>query len=139
MDRSQASVSGAHLQLAARVGGQRRFGTYPWFDAASLGSATDRGYRSHRFAGDSSLYGNLELRAYMGPPRFESIFPIRFGVVGFVDVGRVWLEGENSQKWHPSAGGGVLAKPVGTALVLRAVVADGDEGILLYIGSGFRF
>jgi hypothetical protein len=133
------SVSGAHLQLAARVGGQRRFGTYPWFDAASLGSSTDRGYRSHRFAGDSSLYGNVEVRAYMGPPRFESIFPIRFGVVGFVDVGRVWLEGENSQKWHPSAGGGVLAKPVGTAIVLRAVVADGDEGILLYIGSGFRF
>jgi hypothetical protein len=133
------SVSGSHLQLAIRVGGQRRFGTYPWFDAASLGSATDRGYRSHRFVGDSSLYGNLELRAYMGPPRFESIFPIRFGVVGFVDAGRVWLENETSHKWHPSAGGGLLAKPVGTAIVLRAIVADGDEGILLYMGSGFRF
>jgi hypothetical protein len=133
------SVSGSHLQLAGRVGGQRRFGTYPWFDAASLGSTTDRGYRSHRFAGDASLYGNVELRAYMGPPRFESIFPIRFGVVGFVDVGRVWLENETSRKWHPSGGGGLLAKPVGTGIVLRAVVASGDEGILLYIGSGFRF
>ena len=87
---------------------------------------------THRFMATSSC-------AHTGPPRFESIFPIRFGVVGFVDVGRVWLENESSRKWHPSGGGGLLAKPVGTGIVLRAVVASGDEGILLYIGSGFRF
>src|SRR5204863_1487470 len=115
-------VGGRHLQLAARVGGQRRFGTYPWFDAASIGGVTDRGYHSHRFAGDASLYGNLELRAYLGPPIFQSIFPVRFGLLGFVDDGRVWLKGESSNQWHPSRGGGLLLKPVGTSIVLRAAV-----------------
>ena len=111
-----------HLECPAggRVGGARLFGDYPWFDAAFLGGRTDRGFRSHRYAGDASLYGNVELRTYLGPPVFASIFPVRFGLVGFVDDGRVWVSGEDSQRWHPSAGGGVLLKPVGTTIVLRA-------------------
>jgi hypothetical protein len=134
-----AYAGGNNVQLAARVGGARVFGTYPWFDAAFLGGATNRGFHSHRFAGDASLYGNVELRTYLGGPMFQSVFPVRFGLVGFVDDGRVWLKGEDSQKWHPSGGGGVLLKPVGTSIVLRAVVADGGEGTLMFVGSGFRF
>jgi len=127
------------VQLAARVGGQRLFGTYPWFDAAAIGGANNRGFHTHRFMGDASLYGNAELRTYFGPPLFSSIFPARFGLVGFVDTGRVWLEGETSNAWHPSAGGGILLKPIGTSIVLRAVAARGGEGTLVYLGSGFRF
>jgi hypothetical protein len=127
------------VQLAARVGGQRVFGTYPWFEAAALGGQTDRGFHSHRFLGDSSLYGNAELRTYLGHPVFSSVFPVRFGLVGFVDSGRVWRKGETSNTWHPSAGGGLLMKPVGTSMVLRAVAARGSEGTLMYFGSGFRF
>jgi hemolysin activation/secretion protein len=127
------------VQLAARVGGQRVFGDYPWFDAAFIGGRNNRGFHSHRFAGDASLYGSTELRAYLGGPVFASIFPVRFGLVGFVDTGRVWLKGESSNAWHPSQGGGVLLKPVGTTMVLRAVVAHSSEGTLFYAGSGFRF
>lgn len=132
-------VGNRSVQLAARVGGQRVFGTYPWFDAAFLGGRTDRGFHSHRFAGDASLYGSTELRAYLGGPVFASIFPVRFGVLGFVDTGRVWVKGESSNAWHPSAGGGVLLKPVGTTMVLRAIVAHSSEDTLFYAGSGFRF
>ncbi len=132
-------LGGSSVQLALRVGGTRLFGTYPWFDAAVLGGRTDRGFHSHRFSGDASVYGNAELRTYLGGPHFESIFPARFGLVGFVDTGRVWLEGESSKSWHPSAGGGVLLKPVGTTLVFRLIAADGGEGALIYAGSGFRF
>jgi len=127
------------VQLAVRVGGQRMFGTYPWFDAAVLGGANDRGFHSHRFSGDASLYGNAELRTYLGHPVFSSVFPVRFGLVGFADTGRVWVKRENSNTWHPSGGGGVLLKPVGTGMVLRAVAATGGEGTLVYLGSGFRF
>ena len=134
-----AYVGNPSVQIAARVGGARLFGDYPWFDAAFLGGRTDRGYRSHRFAGDASLYGNAELRTYFGGPMFPSVFPVRFGLVGFVDAGRVWLSDEDSRRWHPSAGGGVLLKPVGTQIVLRAVLAHGSEGTLVYAGSGFRF
>ena len=114
------------------------FGTYPWFDAAFIGGRNDRGFHSHRFGGDASVYGNAELRTYFGGPHFASIFPVRFGLTGFVDTGRVWLKGESSNAWHPSAGGGFLLKPVGTTLVFRAIAADGGEGVLYYIGSGFR-
>jgi hypothetical protein len=132
-------VGGSNVQLAARVGGQRMFGSYPWFDAAVIGGANNRGFRSHRFAGDTSLYGNAELRTYLGGPMFASVFPVRFGLVGFVDTGRVWIEGEQSNSWHPSGGGGLLLKPIGTSIVLRAVAATGGEGTLVYLGSGFRF
>ena len=132
-------VGNTHVQLATRVGGQRLFGTYPWFDAAVIGGANDRGFHSHRFAGDASLYGNAELRTYFGPPVFTSVFPVRLGLVGFVDTGRVWLRTEHTNTWHPSEGGGILAKLVGTSIVLRAVAARGSEGTLVYAGSGFRF
>jgi hypothetical protein len=132
-------LGGDNLQLAARVGGQHRFGTYPWFDAAFLGGTTDRGFHSHRFAGDSSVFTNVELRAYFGGPHFASVFPVRFGLVAFGDTGRVWLAGDAENGWHPSAGIGALLKPVGTGIVLRAVVAESAEGALIYAGSGFRF
>ena len=132
-------VGNTHVQFATRVGGQRLFGTYPWFDAAVIGGANDRGFHSHRFAGDASLYGNAELRTYFGPPVFTSVFPVRLGLVAFVDTGRVWLRTEHTNTWHPSEGGGILAKLVGTSIVLRAVAARGSEGTLVYAGSGFRF
>jgi hypothetical protein len=132
-------VGSESVQLAVRVGGQRLFGSYPWFDAAGIGGANDRGFHSHRFLGDASLYGNAELRAYFGHPVFSSVFPVRFGVVGFADTGRVWRKGEASNTWHPSEGGGFLMKPGGTSIVLRAVAARSVEGTLIYFGSGFRF
>jgi len=127
------------VQLAARVGGARVFGDlYPYFDAASIGSNTNRGYRSHRFLGDASVFGNVELRAYLTPAT-TAVFPVRFGVILFTDAGRVWVSGEDSREWHPSYGGGLLVQPVGTTIVFRAVVAQSSEGTLFQFGSGFRF
>jgi hypothetical protein len=127
------------VQLALRAGGARLFGTFPYFDAASLGGSTNRGYRTDRFAGESSVYGSAELRTYITGPKYESIFPVRFGLVGFFDVGRVWQDGEDSRKWHPSGGGGILLKAVGTPIVFRVMVAHSSESTLFYVGSGFRF
>jgi hypothetical protein len=132
-------VGNSTVQLATRVGGERLFGPYPWFDAAFLGGMNDRGFHSRRYAGDASVYGNLELRTYLGPPVFASIFPVRFGIIGFADTGRVWVKSESSNTWHPSYGGGLLLKPVGTGIILRAVVATSPEGQLLYAGTGLRF
>jgi hypothetical protein len=132
-------VGSDDVQLALRVGGARLWGPYPYFDAASLGGSNNRGFRSDRFAGDASLYGNLELRAYLTGPKYESVFPVRFGVVGFTDIGRVWLSGEDSRKWHPSFGGGVLLKLVGTPMVFRAIAGHSSESTLFYVGSGLRF
>jgi hypothetical protein len=134
-----AYVGSPDVQLALRVGGERLFKTYPYFDAASIGGVTNRGFRSDRFIGDSSIFGNAEVRAYLTHPKYQSIFPVRFGIIGFADAGRVWLSGENSNTWHGSGGGGVLVKPVGTPMVFRAVASFSKEGTLFYVGSGFRF
>jgi hypothetical protein len=134
-----AYVGSSDVQLALRLGGERVFGDFPYFDAAHLGGGTNRGFVSNRFAGRASLYGTTELRAFVTHPKYESVFPVRFGILGFVDAGRVWQSGEDSSKWHPSYGGGVLLKAVGTPIVLRAIVGFSSEDTLFYIGSGFRF
>jgi hypothetical protein len=127
------------VQLAMRVGGARVFGdVYPYFDAAFIGASTNRGFRSQRFGGDASIFGNVELRAYLTPAT-TSVFPVRFGVMVFTDAGRVWMAGEDSREWHPSYGGGLLVKPVGTTIVFRAIAAQSSEGTLFQLGSGFRF
>ena len=45
----------SRLTLAARVGGQKNWGRYPWYEAAFLGGSDNvRCYDRNRFAGDSS-------------------------------------------------------------------------------------
>jgi hypothetical protein len=129
-------VGSKRVVLAARVGGQRVFGEYPWFDAAFLGGHNDRGYRFQRFAGDTSLYGGAELRAWA--PRVR-VVPVRLGVFAFYDTGRVWLDGISDGEWHGSYGGGLLMHLLSTPIVVRARIAHSEESTLFYFGSGFTF
>src|SRR5678815_3029357 len=91
-------VGSEDVQVAVRVGGGRVWGDFPYFDAAHIGGSMNRGFRSNRFAGNASLYGNGEVRAYLTHAKYESVFPVRFGVVGFFDIGRVWMSDEESHK-----------------------------------------
>lgn len=133
-----AYLGSPRAHLAARVGGRRLWGDYAWFDAAAIGGQNDRGYRSHRFSGGSSLYGTVSARAWLGRIWFP-VIPMRLGVVGLADVGRVWVEGESSDTWHASAGGGLLLQPLGGPVVLHALAARGDEGTRYYLGLGYPF
>ncbi len=131
--------SSSPVQLAARVGGRRVWGTYPWLESAFIGGrASLRGYSRHRFAGDASLYGGLEARAWLFTMDVPPI-PLRVGVLGFGDVGRVWLSGESSDVWHPSGGAGVMLQPVATPFVVTVAWASGKEGDRWYFGYGFFF
>lgn len=126
------------IHLALRAGGRKVWGTYPWFDAAFLGGLNNRGFRIHRFAGDASLYGTAELRLWAGHLP-TPVVPLRFGFLGFGDIGRVWLEGEDSDTWHPSGGGGILLQPMGAPVTARATVGVSDEGTRFYFGMGYAF
>jgi hypothetical protein len=96
-----------------------------------------RGLRAQRFAGDASVYGNLELRLFL--VRTQLFLPLDIGVFGFGDVGRVFLDGESSNKWHPSAGGGIWFAPLARANTISMTVAASDEETLFYMGFGFLF
>jgi hypothetical protein len=126
------------VHLALRVGGRKLWGPYAWFDAAYIGGRNARAFRSHRFAGDSSLYGGAELRFWFGKLS-TPVVPLRIGGFGLVDTGRVWLEGEDSNTWHTSYGGGLLLQPVGAAMTFHVTAATGDEGPRFSFGSGYSF
>jgi len=131
--------SSSPVQLAARLGGRRLWGTYPWLESAFIGGrASLRGYSRNRFAGDGSLYGSLEARLWIFTANVPPI-PLRVGALGFGDVGRVWLSGEASEVWHPSWGGGVMLQPVATPYAITVAWASGREGSRWYFGYGFFF
>jgi hypothetical protein len=135
---ASAYVGNPSLHLAFRVGGRALAGDYAWFDAAAIGANNNRGYRSRRFTGDSSLFGSASLRGWIGTVG-QSFIALRVGALAFTDVGRVWIEGEDSKTWHPSVGAGLLLQPVGAPITLHAVGARGKEGTRLIVGFGYPF
>jgi len=130
--------------LALRVGGKRVFGTYPFHEAAFIGGggltgsgSTVRGFRAQRFAGDSALYANAELRL-----RLSDIYlflPGEMGVFGLGDVGRVYLDGEKSKIWHTAFGGGIWISFLRREYSLSIAVAKSDERTGFYVSAGFVF
>jgi hypothetical protein len=142
-------VGGKFATLALRAGGKRVFGDYPYFDAAYVGGGglatgalaepgfTLRGFRARRFGGDGSLYGNSDLRLRLGS--LTLFVPTHVGVFGLFDVGRVWLEGESSDTWHTSYGGGIWFSFLDYRSTLSAYVAHSKEDNIFHVGGGFSF
>jgi hypothetical protein len=97
--------------FAFRVGGAVNIGEYEFYHANSLGGKTNlRGFRSNRFAGDQSFYQNTEVRFKLLNIK-SYVFNGQTGILIFNDIGRVWVNGENSQRWHDGYGIGVWLTP----------------------------
>ncbi len=132
-------VGNQTVSVAAHVGGGKRWGQYPWFESAAIGGAsTVRGYYANRFRGDASLYASAELRLWLGHQLVPAL-PVRWGLFGFGDTGRVWLAGESSSRWHSGGGGGVMAHVIAIPLTVTAALASSTEGTRFYIRSGYSF
>ena len=121
--------------LALRGGGSRAVGEFPFFEAAYLGGSRHlRGYSTQRFAGDLSLFGGVELRAPLAP--LELVVRGTGGVLGFMDAGRVYLDGSSPGGWHTGAGGGLwFATPVGA--VSLAYARGEKQKVYLKMGMPF--
>ncbi|MDN5203902.1 BamA/TamA family outer membrane protein [Fulvivirgaceae bacterium BMA10] len=127
-----------NITFATRVGGSKLFGDFEFYQAAILsGTQNLRGYRKTRFAGESSFYSNTDIRIKLFGFR-SYLFPGYFGIQGFYDVGRVWLDGENSSEWHSTYGGGIWVAPFRTAVVSLSL-GKSEEETLPLIGLGFFF
>jgi hypothetical protein len=100
-----------------------------------------RGYDLNRFAGDSSVVGNAELRITLG--KATVFLPLRYGLSALGDTGRVFVAGESSSKWHYGAGGGlwlaIYASAAGAVLSssVNATIVRSDERTSFYFSSGF--
>ena len=54
-------------------------------------------------------------------------------------VGRVWLDGETSDTWHPSWGGGLWIGLLSRSNAIAFTVAQSEERTAFYIRAGFSF
>ena len=114
-----------------RLGGGHIFSnSLEYFQALTLGANNYlRGFRKNRFSGNSLAYGSLEFRVKL----FDSksyVLPGQVGLVAFNDVGRVWLKGEDSHRWHYAYGGGFYYVPYNMVLVSATVGFSKEEHIV---------
>lgn len=123
---------------AFRVGATKNWGNFPFYYAAQLGGKTNlRGYRATRFHGESAFYQNTDIRIRLG--NFRTY--VLNGTTGFTlfnDIGRVWLNGENSSKWHHGYGAGFWISPFNFA-IFNINLENSREDTLLSFKVNFQF
>ena len=109
-----------------------------FYQAANIGGRNGlRGYRTERFTGQNSLVGSADLRFSF--PQFKTnTLPLQIGIFGGGDVGRVWISGDFSDKWHSDYGGGFWVTAAdslsGTFNFFNSV-----EGLRFSFGFGLNF
>ena len=124
--------------LAFRVGGEKRWGTLPYHEAAYLGGpASALGLREQRFAGDATVYGGAMASVFL--TRFFFLLPGELGLLALSEAGRVFLDGESPGGWHGSYGGGVWLSFVNPHTQVSLTVARSSERTGLYFGLGWPF
>jgi hypothetical protein len=130
--------------LALRVGGATRVGDYAFYHANTLGgfnvkreNGNLRGHLRGRYAGRTSLYFNNDLRIKLFTFR-TYLFPAHFGVVGFYDIARVWVDHEESSVWHNGYGAGIWIDPFAWT-VFNLNYAASKEEKLITLTMGFLF
>ncbi len=124
--------------LALHAGGKKVWRDFPYYEAAYIGgSRSVRGFPQQRFAGDASAYGSAELRIPLS--RIYIFVPGNLGIFGLYDIGRVYLEGETSDSWHSSYGGGLWATFINTANTASLAVAASEEDTRIYLIAGFAY
>jgi hypothetical protein len=77
------------------------------------------------------------LRLRLGKAIF--IIPGEYGIFGLTDIGRVYLKGESSNKWHPAYGGGVFFSVLDLATVISLAVVTSEERTAIYLRAGYSF
>lgn len=128
-----------NVSLALRLWGEKLFNNYPFYESAFLGgSKLLRGYPSERFAGDGSLLASTEGRLSLF--KMNLLLPETIGIFGFAETGRVFLDGERSDKWHISYGGGLFMFLINRDITFKFTYARSEEkDFSLYFGTGFGF
>jgi outer membrane translocation and assembly module TamA len=127
------------IVLATSVGADRNYGNFVFPQAQYLGFRQNlRGYRFQRFAGRARVYNNAEVRINLGIRNFY-FFKGPVGLLGFHDMGRVWVNGENSDKWHRGYGWGLWVAPFGKVVIIGSMASSEEEKNWLQVSFGFQF
>lgn len=112
---------------------------FEFYQGAVLGGDNNlRGFRNERFLGKSSFYQSSDIRYNLGQIR-ESFVPMSYGILGGFDYGRIWLDGENSNHWKQSYGGGLWLNGINTITARLTYFKTKDEEARVSFGIGFGF
>ncbi|HVF38911.1 MAG TPA: hypothetical protein VM939_03350 [Gemmatimonadaceae bacterium] len=123
--------------IALRGGGKKLFGDFPYFDAAFIGgSGSLRTEHRQRYAGDASLFGSAELRVPIA--KFAFILPLDVGALGFIDMARVYVDGESPGGWHRGTGVGGWIGLVNAATNVNVVTTNHPDR-KIQVSMGFAF
>jgi len=131
------------LIVATRVGGKYLFtDEFEFFQGATLGgigpNSNFRGFRRDRFTGSAAFYQNIDLRWKFLESTNQTV-PFSMGVLLGGDHGRVWIDGEDSDTWHYSYGGGLFISPFNLASVNLSFFRGDDEQTRFVAGASFFF
>lgn len=112
---------------------------FEFYQGTTLGGNYDlRGFRNQRFLGNQSFFQSSDIRYQIGDIN-NSIIPMTYGIFGGFDYGRVWLDGENSNKWHQSVGGGLWLNGLSTITTRLTYFKSADDTGRVTFGLGFGF
>lgn len=123
--------------LVWRAGATKVFGTFPFFDAASLGgNNTLRRMDPDRLAGDADIFATSELRIPL--VNFAFMVPMRAGIIGTAEAGRVYVSSSSPGGWHASTGGGLWVGLANQSFIVSCTVSNelGHKGVHCQTGLG---
>ncbi|UQD57424.1 metallophosphoesterase [Flavobacterium sp. K5-23] len=112
---------------------------FEFYQGATLGGDYDlRGFRNERFLGNKSFFQSSDLRFTIGKIR-KNLIPMSYGLFGGYDYGRIWLDGETSDMWHQSVGGGLWLNGLNIVTARVAFFKSTDDDARISFGLGFGF
>lgn len=111
---------------------------YHFYQAATLGSNNGlRGYRQHRFMGDTSFVTSNDIRFKMKHIT-NGILPLSYGFYAGYDTGKIWNKHNPSNKWYNSYGGGFWLNAL-DSFTAHTGIFTSKENSLVSFGIGFTF
>tara|TARA_R110002020_G_scaffold21009_1_gene71066 strand:+ start:25865 stop:29593 length:3729 start_codon:yes stop_codon:yes gene_type:complete len=126
-------VLGSNAEYRTNLGDE-----YFFYHAPSIGGDNGlRGFRNERFTGDAYFYQSSDLRLRL-KKYITAVAPVTVGLYGGFDYGRVWLDGEDSNKWHTSQGGGLWISGY-RFLAFNIGYFNSVDGNMVQVGFGFGF
>ncbi len=134
---------GLPVTLVLKGGGAKTYGApdsaIPFYKLPQLGQAQNlRGYVRNRFTGDAVAYFNTELRLALGSVK-SNVVPFSYGILGFYDVGRVYVRGASPGDLKAGYGGGVYVSPFVDRFALSILYGSSkEESGLIQFAAGFR-
>ncbi|MEN0004140.1 MAG: ShlB/FhaC/HecB family hemolysin secretion/activation protein, partial [Bacteroidota bacterium] len=132
----QRLTNNGSLVWATQFGAKHIWGQFEFYQAATIGGREAlRGFRQERFAGKSSFYNSNDLRLRLINEARTYVAPLTFGLFASGDYGRVWIDGEDSSRWHNSYGGGIWLSTL-DALTISAGFHHSDEGNRVLVRAG---